>query len=55
MTDKREQHPAPAATDRNGERQISPQPAAQDIVRNFGQPYGTTYDSRPAPDRQQGS
>lgn len=39
MREEREQHPAPAATDQYGQRQISPQPAPADIVRNFGRPY----------------
>lgn len=44
MREEREQHPAPAATDRHGERVCSPDPyqqpdASAHTVRNFGQPY----------------
>lgn len=39
MPETRETHPAPAQTDRNGQRQYSPQPQPADINRNFGRPY----------------
>lgn len=39
MPENREPHPAPAATDQYGNRQISPQPDPSATVRNFGRPY----------------
>lgn len=49
---ERETHP-PAATYTNGHRDYTPQPAEQDIVRNFGCDYGTIYD-QPATGQQEG-
>lgn len=39
MSENREPHPAPCTTDQYGQRQYSPEPNPQDIVRNFGRPY----------------
>lgn len=39
MPENREPHPAPARTDQYGNRYPTPQPAPQDINRNFGRPY----------------
>lgn len=36
MPEEREKHPAPAQTDQYGNRQYTPQPAPEDINRNFG-------------------
>lgn len=53
MSKDRETHPPAAATDQTGQRQYSPQPAEQDIVRNFGGPYGSIYD-KPATGAKEG-
>jgi len=44
MSQDRETHPPAASTDQYGQRQYSPEPQATDIVRNFGDDYGTIYD-----------
>lgn len=36
MREEREPHPAPAQTDQYGQRQYTPEPAPQDVNRNFG-------------------
>lgn len=52
MPQERETHPT-AATYTDGQRDYTPQPAEQDIVRNFGGDYGSIYD-QPATSGKQG-